>query len=85
MIRNALAAAGLLGLWLAVPAGDAHAYLDPGTGSFLVQMLIGGIAAGAAAISLYWSRLKALVLGSRPHERRGRDRENGRSEADRHG
>ena len=39
----------------------AHAYLDPGTGSMLLQGLIGGIAAGAAVIGLYWQRVKGYI------------------------
>lgn len=37
----------------------AYAYLDPGTGSMILQALIGGIAAGIAVISLYYRRVKA--------------------------
>jgi hypothetical protein len=37
---------------------DAHAYLDPGTGSMILQGLIGGIAGGMFAIRLYWGKLK---------------------------
>ena len=40
----------------------AHAYLDPGTGSILVQSLLAGIAGAAAVISLYWQRLKAFFV-----------------------
>ena len=49
---------------LAVPAlllfstQNAYAYLDPGTGSMILQGLIGGIAGGMFAIRLYWSKLK---------------------------
>jgi len=38
---------------------DAHAYLDPGTGSMILQGLIGGIAGGMFAIRLYWGKLKS--------------------------
>lgn len=36
----------------------AHAYLDPGTGSIILQGLLAGIAAAMAAVGLYWTRLK---------------------------
>jgi hypothetical protein len=42
-------------------ANDAHAYLDPGTGSILLQALIGGIAAGLVVIKLYWHKFKVLL------------------------
>ena len=38
----------------------AYAYLDPGTGSMLLQGLIGGIAAAIAFLSIYWQKVKAF-------------------------
>lgn len=38
---------------------DAFGYLDPGTGSMLLQVILGGIAAVGVAIKLYWHRLRA--------------------------
>ena len=32
----------------------AHAYIDPGTGSILLQALLGLVAAVGAYITLYW-------------------------------
>lgn len=37
------------------------AYLDPGTGSMLVQLLVGGFAAAAVALKLYWYRILRLL------------------------
>ena len=37
------------------------AYLDPGTGSMLVQLIVGGFAAAGVAIKLYWRRLMRLL------------------------
>ena len=37
------------------------AYLDPGMGSMLVQLLVGGVAAAAVAVKLYWYRLLRLL------------------------
>jgi len=42
--------------------GTSHAYLDPGTGSILLQAIVGSVAAGAAVIGLYWRRLKSLFV-----------------------
>ena len=41
----------------------AFAYLDPGTGSMLLQLLLGGIAGGLMVVKLYWARLKQLFSG----------------------
>lgn len=45
---------------------SAHAYLDPTTGSILLQGLLAGLAGTLVVLRLYWSRLKAFfrrVLG----------------------
>ena len=38
--------------------GPAFAYLDPGTGSILIQGLLGAIAGGIVMARLYWARIK---------------------------
>lgn len=43
------------------PPVEPLAYLDPGTGSMLVQLLAGGFAAVAIAAKLYWRRLLTLL------------------------
>ena len=40
----------------------AYAYLDPGTGSMLLQGLIGGIATAIAFLSIYWQKVKAFFV-----------------------
>lgn len=60
-------------LWVAVQlagfSGAAHAYLDPGTGSILIQSLLAGIAGAVAIVSLYWHRLKAFFVNLRRSSR----------------
>lgn len=38
---------------------NAHAYLDPGSGSMLLQLVLGGVAGLAVAAKLAWKRLWA--------------------------
>ena len=38
----------------------AEAYLDPGTGSMVLQIAVGGILAVLATTKLYWNRLRSL-------------------------
>lgn len=38
----------------------AYAYLDPGTGSMILQVVLGGIAGAAVMLKLYWGQFKAL-------------------------
>ena len=35
-------------------------YLDPGSGSFLIQLLIAGIAGAGIAVAISWGRIKRL-------------------------
>ena len=39
------------------------AYLDPGTGSFIFQMLIAGFVGGLFALKLFWSHVKTFSSG----------------------
>jgi hypothetical protein len=41
--------------------GSLHAYLDPGTGSVALQLILGGMVAGLATLRLYWDRVKSFV------------------------
>ena len=40
---------------------SAHAYLDPGTGSIILQAILGFIAAAIASISIYWTKFKIFI------------------------
>ena len=40
--------------------GPAHAYIDPGTGSLILQSIIGAIAAGLVTIKIYWQKIRAF-------------------------
>lgn len=39
----------------------AHAYLDPGTGSIILQAILGFVAAAAATVSIYWEKFKSII------------------------
>ena len=43
----------------------AHAYIDPGTGSVLIQGIVAALAATGVALKLYWHRFVAL-FGKQP-------------------
>ncbi len=42
----------------AIFPGPAHAYMDPGTGSMILQILLGGVAGVLVVGRLYWHRIK---------------------------
>jgi hypothetical protein len=53
-----------LGAW-ALPA---YAYLDPGTGSMLIQGIIGAVAAVGVALKLYWHKIKLMISGRKTED-----------------
>ncbi|MDH3737616.1 MAG: hypothetical protein OER92_00375 [Alphaproteobacteria bacterium] len=42
----------------------AFAYLDPGTGSIILQLLLGGVAGGLVVFKLYWHKFKGIFVGN---------------------
>lgn len=46
----------------------ANAYIDPGSGSFIVQMLIGAALGLSLSIKLFWRRLVSLFSGRKKVE-----------------
>ena len=48
-----------LSVWaLVVPAADA--YVDPGSGSFIVQLLVGGVMAAGLSVKVFWRRIRSV-------------------------
>jgi hypothetical protein len=39
----------------------AFAYQDPGTGSMLLQVILGGVAAVGVAVKLFWYKIRAAL------------------------
>lgn len=50
-------------------------YLDPGSGSFLIQLLIGALMGGALAIKIYWRKIVSFFKKDKP-ETNPEDEEN---------
>jgi hypothetical protein len=61
IIFRFLVAASLL-----LAAGPAFAYLDPGTGSMLLQVILGGIAAVGVALKLFWYKIRIAIGLKKP-------------------
>tara|TARA_B110000014_G_scaffold55285_1_gene37335 strand:- start:6221 stop:6424 length:204 start_codon:yes stop_codon:yes gene_type:complete len=41
---------------------NAYAYLDPGSGTIILQMLAGAVIGAGIAIRLYWQKIKMKFL-----------------------
>jgi len=53
----------LVFLWLFISAllQPAYGYLDPGTGSYILQLLIGGLLGGIFALGVFWKKVVTFV------------------------
>lgn len=40
---------------------SAYAYIDPGSGSMLLQIILGGIAGAIVAVKLFWHRMRDIL------------------------
>ena len=58
MMRSQLSLAGAI--VAATVLQPAHAYLDPGTGSILLQGLIAAVAAVTVGVRIYFSKIRGL-------------------------
>jgi hypothetical protein len=61
-MKNLVLLAALASGATAISTQEAYAYLDPGTGSMLLQGLIAGLAATSVVIGRYWYKLKSYFV-----------------------
>jgi hypothetical protein len=47
---------------------SAHAYLDPGTGSYIFQLLIAGLVGIGFVVKVYWKRIRSFFAGGAPQD-----------------
>jgi hypothetical protein len=40
---------------------NAYAYLDPGTGSIILQAIIAGVASSIFVVKMYWYKLRSFL------------------------
>lgn len=55
--------------WLLFPP-PTYAYIDPGTGSYLVQVVIAGLLGVLFSLKIYWARIKTFIKGCSPFGRK---------------
>ncbi len=48
-------------LLMAFVTNHAHAYLDPGTGSMILQGLIAGLMVAATTMGIYWQKFLDII------------------------
>lgn len=45
-------------LWLPLTFPDVHDYIDPGTGSLIVQVVIASVVGGLFVFKVFWGKVK---------------------------
>ena len=63
-------------MMLFVSTPPAFAYIDPGSGGMMMQLLLGGVAGLTVLVRLYWQRL-AIFLGISKADAKAPDRIDG--------
>ena len=53
---------------ISLTAQHAFAYLDPASGSMILQGILAGIAAVGVSVSIFWRRLKLIFSGGKKSE-----------------
>ena len=53
----------LVVLLLSATSRNADAYIDPGTGSYILQMLIAGLVGASFAFKIFWKQIRAYFAG----------------------
>ncbi len=72
-----------VGVLAIASSSPAYAYLDPGTGTMLLQAILGAVAVGLVTLKFYWQRVVSSL--SRMFGRQGRDQPLEQSEEPRSG
>jgi len=42
-------------------SGNAYAYIDPGTGSYILQIILAWLVGAAFILKLFWRRIKVFI------------------------
>ena len=57
-LKSVSAVCLVVSVFLLAWPGNAAAYVDPGTGSYVLQLLIAGLVGSAFTLKIFWGRLK---------------------------
>jgi len=60
--RSGVSILAILMIFGHLSISDAYAYLDPGTGSVIIQVLVGTLVGVGIALKIYWQKLKMKFL-----------------------
>lgn len=58
--QDRFAVIGITIVLLSSPLSNSHAYLDPGSGSYLLQLIIAGLLGAGFMVKMYWGKITAF-------------------------
>lgn len=63
LIKHALKylSASFTMICLPIIPNQVHNYLDPGTGSLIIQFLVGTLIGGLVVVKIYWQRINLYI------------------------
>ena len=44
----------------------AYGYLDPGTGSYILQIILAGLLGVGVGVKMFWSKIKSIFVKPKP-------------------
>ncbi len=61
-MKSRLGLALVLAIWAAayMTVRPVYAYLDPGTGSFIFQLIAGAVVGGLVVLKVYWKKITSF-------------------------
>ncbi len=65
-IRRASWLSWLVACFLLIVIPTANAYIDPGSGSFIFQMIVGATLAVSFGVKMFWRRIRSFFSRTNP-------------------
>jgi len=65
-LRYFLRASGVLAVVLILAPSNAYAYIDPGTGSYILQIVLAALLGALFALKMFWRNVKDFLSGLLP-------------------
>ncbi len=66
--KSSVSLLALVALAVALWPANARAYIDPGTGSFVIQGIIAAVVGAGFALKVFWKRIVSALTGRSPVE-----------------
>ncbi len=66
--KSSVSLLALVALAVALWPANAWAYIDPGTGSFVIQGIIAAVVGAGFALKVFWKRIISALTGKSPVE-----------------